>query len=238
MSTVTLSDCPSCGARLAPPAGSHQIEGRCGQCKTTLLVNIYPRAHTPGLEGSPATPRERDGESACFHHPDAVAVESCHQCGRFLCSVCDLPIDNKHYCSACLARAEEDGTDMLFVKSRERYDFAALQAFSLPIGLGVIAALFSLFDGDPFLPISAFFGTAITVGIFAVPFGLWSIYKSNKPQTGTTKPSYTLLRIFALLIVVWIGMMIFGFFTLMATEPDLFDLPSPDDTPVTEEQTP
>ena len=51
-------------------------------------------------------------EAGCFYHPDKKACVACDQCGRFLCSLCDLPLEDQHLCPHCL----EVGKDKKILK--------------------------------------------------------------------------------------------------------------------------
>ena len=45
-----------------------------------------------------------EGEAVCFFHPSNRAALACDSCGRFVCSICDLPVGTRHLCPVCLSK--------------------------------------------------------------------------------------------------------------------------------------
>lgn len=210
MPPINLAHCPACGVALPMLGPPGQLRGICGACKTPILVAAFPRSVDPKLLGLPAELRSDEESSACFFHPAATAVEACMKCGRFLCSTCDLKIGGSHFCSDCLERAEVQASIPFLVRTLERYDIAAATSFSLPIGVATIVALFLGTLGRMDSLASTWVGLAIFIGIFAVPNGIYYLYKARRPQTGKPKPTYTLIRILVLFGLVWLVIIIFG----------------------------
>jgi len=57
------------------------------------------------MAGGPVSrDRALEGEAACFFHPANRAVLPCDSCGRFLCTICDLPVGSRHLCPVCLSK--------------------------------------------------------------------------------------------------------------------------------------
>ena len=48
-------------------------------------------------------------EASCFYHETQRADIACDGCGRFLCSLCDLEIEEEHLCSNCLSYGRSEG---------------------------------------------------------------------------------------------------------------------------------
>jgi hypothetical protein len=65
-------------------------------------------------------------EAGCFHHPDKKALSHCAVCGRFLCALCDLEINDQHLCAACLAIGQKKNTILNLENHRILYDKIAL----------------------------------------------------------------------------------------------------------------
>jgi hypothetical protein len=42
------------------------------------------------------------GEAVCVFHPEKKAALACQQCGRFICTLCDLPMGSRHLCPNCV----------------------------------------------------------------------------------------------------------------------------------------
>jgi len=94
--------CPSCGAALPPHALDAAKEELCPGCRVPLRGQLFPAWWTP--PSSPATSeRALEGEAVCFFHPSNRAALPCDVCGRFLCTICDLPMGSRHLCPVCLS---------------------------------------------------------------------------------------------------------------------------------------
>jgi len=211
MTAIDLSTCPSCGAQLPALDAQGRLSGRCSACKTNILVAAFPRALDAQLQGQPAELRVDEEQSACFFHPKAVAADACGKCGRFLCAVCDIEVAGSHFCSECLERAEVQVSEPFLVQKLERHDLSAKAAFSLILSIPTIVALIVGLTESVDMALTAWPGMAILVAFFAVPSGLYLIYRSRKPQTAKAKPTYLLIRILVILGVLWILMFIFSF---------------------------
>jgi hypothetical protein len=72
-------------------------------------------------------------EASCFYHPQSRAAVPCDQCGRFLCSLCDLEIDGRHLCPACLVPAPGAQRTVLLDPRRTMYDTVVLLVAIAPI---------------------------------------------------------------------------------------------------------
>ena len=57
----------------------------------------------------------------------------CDGCGRFLCALCDLELDGRHLCPACLQSAKKKGGIPQLDNRRTIYDSAALSLGLLPL---------------------------------------------------------------------------------------------------------
>ena len=67
-----------------------------------------------------------EGEAACFYHPGKRATVPCGVCGRFLCALCDLELNGRHVCPACLETSRRKGDLRNLDTRRMLYDSAAL----------------------------------------------------------------------------------------------------------------
>ncbi len=118
--------CLNCGQPLPPRIVLDAGPGfhRCGFCRHRHRVILFP-ALLREIERGRAGEKIRDhAEAACFYHSDKRAVIICEDCGRFLCALCDLPVNGRHICPACFEkiRVEDDA----LVSRRIRYDNIAL----------------------------------------------------------------------------------------------------------------
>ena len=105
---------------------------RCPSCGAGLKVDVFPSL----LRGiGPATPGEAvsGDEASCFYHPAKKAEIACDYCGRFLCSLCDLELDGKHLCPACLEAGGRKGRIKNLERERTLYDSTSLGLALLPL---------------------------------------------------------------------------------------------------------
>lgn len=143
LNTPDLVACPSCGAALR-----------------FLVFPAYYRAHAPAQKGETLMV---EGESSCFYHLTKKAVVPCDGCGRFLCALCDVELDNKHLCPKCLESAKEKRT--MDTLENERYLYDALALNLAVVGLVLMFCM-------PYL------------AIFCAPASIYlSIRHWNKPQS-------------------------------------------------------
>jgi hypothetical protein len=74
-----------------------------------VLVQVFPALFKPVVTGQAAETILIEGEAGCFYHPQKRAVVPCAECGRFLCALCDVEIDDRHFCPGCLATGKKRG---------------------------------------------------------------------------------------------------------------------------------
>ena len=83
-----------------------------------------------------------EGAGACANHPRNAAVTSCERCGIFICSLCELDVDDAKYCPACFERLAEEGA---IPSARVRFrDYG-----SLAIVASFVGFIFSFILGLP-----------------------------------------------------------------------------------------
>jgi hypothetical protein len=97
------------------------------------------------------------GEAVCFFHPEKKAAISCQQCGRFICTLCDLPMGSRHLCPSCVEGGMTSEKVPEMVNRRFIWGGAALSLGWLPI----------LFGSFLFLGYFATGPGAIITGIYA-----------------------------------------------------------------------
>ena len=96
--------CPACGAALGPDGLDDAQEATCPSCHVGLRGQVFRAWWTPTSLGAPSFERAMDGEAVCFFHPANRAALPCDSCGRFLCTVCDMPVGSRHLCPVCLSK--------------------------------------------------------------------------------------------------------------------------------------
>ncbi len=106
---------------------------RCGFCRTELCGQVFP-----ALASEVSRPVQRgeqalEGDAVCFFHPQKRAEETCSKCGRFVCALCEMPIDKEHFCPTCLGSSLEHGMLEELVPRRIVWGQLALLSGLLPL---------------------------------------------------------------------------------------------------------
>jgi hypothetical protein len=110
----------------------------CNSCGVKSRADVFPAVNRPpgtaifneavatGTEATSGT------EAGCFYHPPKKAVVHCSVCGRFLCALCDLEINDRHFCAACLEIGLQEKTITHLENHRVLYDKIALFLSIIP----------------------------------------------------------------------------------------------------------
>lgn len=116
--------CPKCQKPL--PAGAHELEAlaACPHCARALTVAVFSGYQRPVARGASAVPATAGLDASCFFHAGRKAAAACDRCGRFLCAVCDLELEGRHWCAACLEAGRAAGTIAPLEHQRLRWDLA------------------------------------------------------------------------------------------------------------------
>lgn len=125
--------CPKCGE--PQPGGSYNIDDYvlCRGCRSGLHMEVFPALYRtdPGT-GSGSVAVKTD-EASCFYHPANEAVVPCDMCGRFLCSLCDVEMNDRHICPTCFERGMSRESMPELITKRVRYDNIALSLAIYPL---------------------------------------------------------------------------------------------------------
>jgi hypothetical protein len=105
----------------------------CPMCGVPIQVEIFPALFRPTSRGRGGETLMIDGESSCFYHPQKKAVVPCHNCGRFLCALCDCELHGEHFCPVCLAVARQEGGITAVENQRTLHDAVALSLAIFPL---------------------------------------------------------------------------------------------------------
>lgn len=136
--------CPACRQEFAPP--DHEPGPRlvaCPSCREALEVEVFPalwRAPRTGSAGDPVT----GDEAACYVHAARRAEAVCDQCGRFVCSLCDVQVGAQHWCAACFEAGRRGGKAAQVQRQRTIMPAVAIRLVALSIFLGPFAPLLTL----------------------------------------------------------------------------------------------
>ena len=125
--------CPKCTARIPEDKLNQPDLMSCTRCQSLLQVEVFPalfRRAAPAETGEIAL---IEGESTCFYHAGKKAVLPCHNCGRFVCALCDCELNGEHFCPACLETGKTKGRIKNLENRRTPYDSIALSLVVLPV---------------------------------------------------------------------------------------------------------
>jgi hypothetical protein len=139
--------CPRCGTPI--PTGYYNAPDMvtCPACHAPIKVDVFPVAFN-GPPPKKAGETLVEGQASCFYHPQKKALIPCDHCGRFLCSLCDLEMGNKHLCPTCIEIGKKKGKIINLDRYRVLYDSTALKIalFSLILfWLNIAAAPVALY---------------------------------------------------------------------------------------------
>jgi hypothetical protein len=104
----------------------------CSVCRQRVEVRAFPAIQFETRGERPEAVVGGD-EAACYYHPHNRAVTPCDRCGRFLCALCDLPLDGQHLCSQCVNLGLRNQQLAAADTQRTYYDSIALAFATWPM---------------------------------------------------------------------------------------------------------
>jgi len=103
----SLVKCSRCQTLLSPELFNIGDLIVCPSCQKLLDIEVFPAILNTPVTANFPEPILVEGESSCFYHPAKKASMVCESCGRFLCALCDLELNGKHVCPACLETGQK-----------------------------------------------------------------------------------------------------------------------------------
>jgi len=104
----------------------------CPTCKTQTEVYIFPAFFRTQPTHSVKSSADED-EAGCYYHPGKKAVIICDNCGRFLCSLCDIELNSRHLCPSCVEKGKQRQKIKTLETSCILYDSIALSVAFVPL---------------------------------------------------------------------------------------------------------
>jgi len=172
----SLVTCSKCQAILWPSQLPTGELTSCVSCGSVVMVEVFPAILHSHVVTLPE-PLLVENESNCFYHPTKKAAIVCEGCGRFLCALCDLEVNGRHVCPACLESGQKKSKFKDLENSRVLWD-----------RLSFAVAVFPLL----------FLWTSI-IGAPIALFLVWRYRKAPCSITGKSNLSFILAGIFAVL---------------------------------------
>lgn len=128
-----IASCSKCFAPLPVSLLNRPDPAPCPACRTVHLTCVFPAFLRAPVRSETGETIITEGEASCFYHPSKRAVRPCDQCGRFLCSLCDLDLQGKHLCPNCLSSPQKRQIVPQLENRRVLYDSTALTLALLPL---------------------------------------------------------------------------------------------------------
>jgi len=148
----------------------------CPGCDRPIHADVFPALFRDQQPGRSAEAILEAGVSSCFYHEGKKAVVPCDGCGRFLCALCDVELNNQHLCPSCFDNSRTKGTLVNLEAKRFVYDSAALSLAVLPLLIWPVTIItsplavgFGIFS---FFRPGSLVGRKYVRGILAVVIGL------------------------------------------------------------------
>ena len=129
MSTI---DCPKCKTQLPGDLLNSGLVN-CYACNLELQALVFPALFRKIELGQAGETVVVDTDATCFYHPKKRAAVPCDGCGRFLCGLCDLQLNERHLCPQCLESGSKKGKVKNLQNRRVLHDNIALWTAVLPV---------------------------------------------------------------------------------------------------------
>lgn len=128
--------CPKCKAPLAGlDLEEERGEGACDACATPIEFALFPARRRPKVVAR--VTRSVEGDSTCYFHPANHAAVICDGCGRYLCTVCEVPSeDGRRLCPPCVSSARKktvQKADEIVVYDQMSLTLALLPMLAWPV---------------------------------------------------------------------------------------------------------
>jgi hypothetical protein len=105
----------------------------CPGCDKRIHADVFPALFRNLQAGRTGETILEEGVSSCFYHEGKKAVVPCDGCGRFLCALCDVELNQQHLCPSCVDKSRTKGTLINLETRRTVYDTAALSLALWPL---------------------------------------------------------------------------------------------------------
>ena len=125
--------CPTCDVQLEADFMRGRGVRPCPGCGRPIRLDLYPALFQARANGSAGEPVGMKEEASCYYHPRKRAEIACEACGRFLCGLCDMELNGRHLCPACMEKGQKKGKITDLQNHRTLHDRLALAVAVLPI---------------------------------------------------------------------------------------------------------
>lgn len=127
----TTLACANCGSAIPPEDWNGGPHTFCAACRAPITALVFP-AFFRKPESSLAA-RAEEGDASCFYHPAKKAAVTCDQCGRFLCTLCQIDLEGQNWCPVCVETRRQKGKLVNLETRRTLYDSVTLHLSIWPV---------------------------------------------------------------------------------------------------------
>jgi hypothetical protein len=125
--------CTRCKAKLPWEIFNTPEPVTCPSCGVLTYAAVFPAASEGPRKGEVGDALLDGSEASCFYHAAKKAVVACEMCGRFLCSLCDIELGDRHLCSGCISSGRKKGKIKNLGRRRTLHDEVALALAVVPV---------------------------------------------------------------------------------------------------------
>ena len=125
--------CTKCNSPLPGQVVNSKSLSACPSCAGLLRADVFPALYKSFPKGQLGEALQMDKEAGCFYHPGKKAVVPCSVCGRFVCALCDVALNERHLCPVCLEKGKTKGKIKNLENQRTCYDTIALLLATVPL---------------------------------------------------------------------------------------------------------
>jgi hypothetical protein len=105
----------------------------CPNCQASLDIRCFPALYRSQPKLKVAELPLGDNDACCYEHSARKAASLCSNCGRFLCTLCEVPLGNQIFCPDCLSGQKVPANEDSLDTQRTKYDSIALALATWPL---------------------------------------------------------------------------------------------------------
>lgn len=126
-------NCPRCSSALTTNIFTEHSDSSCPHCGLVITGRLFPRFFSTYMAEKSPVEASSDYESSCFFHQKKLAVSHCSECGRFLCSLCELNIEGRILCPICLEKLDQEKRLKTFTNQVTFWDSITVSMAIMPM---------------------------------------------------------------------------------------------------------
>lgn len=196
-----VTACVRCGEPLRPAFANTPGLVPCPACGSPFQLLLFPALLRGNGAGEAGETLVDESLSSCFYHPGKKAEIACDHCGRLVCGLCAIELEDARLCPACVGSGVRKGRIARLDTQCYRYDLLAENMAVWPMLLTLVCF--------PYLM------------VFTAPATLYVVWRYwNATTSPIARPRWRMVAAAALailqlgLIVAGAAWLVFGFLAL------------------------